>query len=420
MRRVGRPVLALIFLLAAVGVVLSAGPRTAGAGGVTADRTQITQLEQRIAAQGAAVQQLVVQADAAQGHLAALQAQLAADTRQLAADRAADSRAVAQLRQVALMTYMTGAEGTSAASTLGLFTTGSATATMARSEYSGLAANDLSTAIDAYRRDQQLVGQATSAVRRTTAGEAQTVAALTADRQQARAALAADQATLGQVKGNLGVLLAAAAARQAAARQAQERRALAAEIAAAQAAAQAAASAPVSAPVSSAPVVNPQPGVYADPLRSIAGLSPERVDQGVDFSGFGPIYAIGDGVVMSTVNGGWPGGTFITYRLTDGPAAGLVVYAAEDIVPQVSVGQLVTPGTVLGTVYEGPDGIETGWASASALGETMAMSAGQYSGANTTAYGYDFSQLLQALGAPGGVLQNDPPTGALAPGWPQW
>ena len=93
------------------------------------------------------------------------------------------------------------------------------------------------------------------------------------------------------------------------------------------------------------------PGTYANPLRAIGGLNPERIDQGVDFSGFGPIYAIGDGVVLSTVNGGWPGGTFIAYRLTDGPANGLTVYFAEDIQPAVSVGQTVNANTVLGTAY---------------------------------------------------------------------
>ncbi len=68
------------------------------------------------------------------------------------------------------------------------------------------------------------------------------------------------------------------------------------------------------------------------------------------------------GVVLSTVNWGWPGGTFIAYRLTDGPAAGLVVYAAEDIEPRVQIGEerdVPTPSSE--RVYEGSDGIETGW-----------------------------------------------------------
>ena len=165
---------------------------------------------------------------------------------------------------------------------------------------------------------------------------------------------------------------------------------------------------------------NPSPGSYADPLRDINALTPERIDQGVDYSGYGPIYAIGDGVVLTAVNSGWPGGTFISYRLSDGPAGGLVVYAAEDIDPLVAVGQSVTARTVLGTVYEGPNGIETGWANQSGDGTTMAIDAGQFSGANSTAFGANFSQLLASLGTPPGVPQNDPPTGNLPPGWPAW
>ena len=125
-------------------------------------------------------------------------------------------------------------------------------------------------------------------------------------------------------------------------------------------------------------------------------------------------------MVLSTDNSGWPGGTFISYRLTDGPADGLVVYAAEDIDPVVSVGQVVTASTELGTMYEGPDGIETGWADPSGDGVTMARDYGQFSGANSTAFGANFSDLLAALGAPPGVMQNNPPTGTLPPNWPQW
>jgi len=38
---------------------------------------------------------------------------------------------------------------------------------------------------------------------------------------------------------------------------------------------------------------------YLNPLRAISGLSPERADEGVDFAGTGPVYAVGAGVVPS-------------------------------------------------------------------------------------------------------------------------
>jgi len=75
---------------------------------------------------------------------------------------------------------------------------------------------------------------------------------------------------------------------------------------------------------------------------------------------------------------------------------------------------------VLGTMYEGPDGIETGWADPSGDGTSMANDAGQFSGANSTAFGANFSELLATLGAPPGIAQNDPATGSLPPGWPTW
>ena len=152
----------------------------------------------------------------------------------------------------------------------------------------------------------------------------------------------------------------------------------------------------------------------------MSALSSERIDQGVDYSGFGPIYAVGDGVVLSTTIAGWPGGTFIAYQLTDGPAAGRVVYAAEDIEPAVAIGATVTSSTVLGHAYPGPTGIETGWADGAALGNTMARTYQQFHGSNSTAFGANFSELLQSLGAPGGILQNNPPTGVLPAAWPHW
>ena len=77
------------------------------------------------------------------------------------------------------------------------------------------------------------------------------------------------------------------------------------------------------------------PPVYRNPLRDITGLIPERVDMGCDFGGSGPIYALGNAVITNATadNSGWPGGGWITYQLTSGPAAGLQVYVAEDVTP---------------------------------------------------------------------------------------
>jgi murein DD-endopeptidase MepM/ murein hydrolase activator NlpD len=144
---------------------------------------------------------------------------------------------------------------------------------------------------------------------------------------------------------------------------------------------------------------------YVNPLRAVSGLTPERVDMGVDFNGTGPVYAIGAGVVTNEManNGGWPGGGWITYQLIDGPAVGEVVYVAEDITPAVQAGQKVTFRTVIGNMFSGGSGIETGWAMPdSASSESELPEAGGLGGLGPfpTAIGVNFEYLLQALGVP--------------------
>ena len=146
---------------------------------------------------------------------------------------------------------------------------------------------------------------------------------------------------------------------------------------------------------------------YENPLRDVSGLYPERVDMGVDFHGAGPVYAIGAGVITeaTAVSGGWPGGGWVTYQLTDGPAVGEVVYVAEDVSPTVAVGQKVTFNTAIGHMFDGPDGIETGWAMLdSASSESEMAEAGGIGGPGPfpTAIGTNFDSLLQALGVPAG------------------
>jgi hypothetical protein len=142
---------------------------------------------------------------------------------------------------------------------------------------------------------------------------------------------------------------------------------------------------------------------YLNPLRQVSGLAPERVDMGVDFAGTGPVYAVGAGVVMQAKAccSGWPGGGWITYLLTDGPAVGEVVYLAEDVIPSVQAGQKVTPSTVIGHMYRGSEGIETGWAMLdSGSAESQLPEAGSIGGAGPfpTAIGMNFEDLLQVLG----------------------
>jgi hypothetical protein len=163
--------------------------------------------------------------------------------------------------------------------------------------------------------------------------------------------------------------------------------------------------------------------VYRNPLRAVGNLVLERIDMGVDFGGSGPVYALGDAVITNADgnNAGWPGGGWITYKLTDGPAKGLMVYLAEDVKPAVQVGQNVTSSTVIGNMFNGGDGIETGWARPDASSaESQLAEAGSISGQGPfpTEVGLNFDELLQALGVPAAPNRDDTPHGELPSTFP--
>lgn len=162
---------------------------------------------------------------------------------------------------------------------------------------------------------------------------------------------------------------------------------------------------------------------YQNPLRGVSGLNPERIDMGVDFGGSGPVYALGNAVITNaTGNGaGWPGGGWITYRLTDGPDAGLTVYLAEDVTPAVQVGQHVSSFTVIANMFAGSDGIETGWAQQSGLSaESQLPEAGSVGGNGPfpTRIGLNFEELLQSVGVPAAPNRDQYPYGLLPASYP--
>lgn len=154
-------------------------------------------------------------------------------------------------------------------------------------------------------------------------------------------------------------------------------------------------SAPATAPVS--------PGGYVNPLAH-ASLTPERIDQGVDYSGSGTLTALGAGRVtyVATSGTGWPG-AFIEYRLTSGSYAGRYVYYAEGVSPLVRVGQTLQAGQSVARLITGwSSGIEIGWGSG--LGtQPLAQAEGQSGGA--TPAGRSFSALIASLGGPPGIVE---------------
>lgn len=159
---------------------------------------------------------------------------------------------------------------------------------------------------------------------------------------------------------------------------------------------------------------------YVNPLKGVSHLQPARIDMGVDYSGFGPIYALGDGTVANLTNSGWPSpSTFISYKLSSGPAQGKYVYVAENCINiKVHVGQTIHAGDTLCDLVDAFPDLEIGWAQPPGLGDTIAVHNGGYVEGKATAAGENFNQLLVSLGAPSGTQQ--PQMGSLPPGWPTW
>jgi hypothetical protein len=138
---------------------------------------------------------------------------------------------------------------------------------------------------------------------------------------------------------------------------------------------------------------------YVNPFAH-ARVAASRIDQGVDYSGTGPIEAVGPGrvVLVSTTDSGWGNGDgWISYQLTGGAYSGDFVYVAEGITPTVQQGDLVAPGQRIGS-FNGHS-IEIGFA----LGEgDLALAHSVYHEGADTAAGRAMNTLLVSIGAAAG------------------
>jgi len=174
---------------------------------------------------------------------------------------------------------------------------------------------------------------------------------------------------------------------------------------------------------------------YVNPLKEVSGLTPRRIDLGVDYAGSGALLALGRGRVTMASNTDWgppscwaitcwPGGGIVVYRLLDGPFAGKYVYVAEHIAVSVRAGQTVRAGQEIAALYAGYPWSEWGWAARPGP-EALAMTDGHRCpcsdpGGWSTIDGRDMNQLLMDLGAPSGYLQANTPTQSMPRGWPRW
>ena len=162
------------------------------------------------------------------------------------------------------------------------------------------------------------------------------------------------------------------------------------------------------APKPSAPAAPVASGGYTNPLAG-ASVTPERIDQGVDYGGSGTLGAIGDGKVtyVGTSGTGWPG-AFIEFQLSSGADAGRFVYYAESIspAPGLQVGQTVHAGQPIASIN---GQIEIGWGSGVGT-QPAAQADGQWSSGSDSANaatpdGKSFSDLIASVGGPPGKVE---------------
>jgi hypothetical protein len=152
---------------------------------------------------------------------------------------------------------------------------------------------------------------------------------------------------------------------------------------------------------------------YVNPL-AVARVTPERIDQGVDYAGSGKLGAVGDGTItqVSMENTGWPG-AFIVYRLANGPGAGCLIYYAEGVQPVRGLrpGDTVRAGQAIATIIpQTSSGIEVGWAAHGRHNMTWARTHGEWKYQDDydsvpSAAGKGFSALIHSLGGPPGKIE---------------
>ena len=162
-------------------------------------------------------------------------------------------------------------------------------------------------------------------------------------------------------------------------------------------------------------------GGYVNPFSQIQNLKPLRIDMGVDYSGAGPVLAIGSGTVFSTSGSGWPGGGFVGITLDSGRFSGLSYFIAESVRATVRVGEHVQPGQQIANMYNGPSAIETGWATGQGdqpLALTLRQQAPGDPGGWTSAAGLSFDRLLVSVGVPSGIPQGTQVHGKMPPRYP--
>jgi murein DD-endopeptidase MepM/ murein hydrolase activator NlpD len=149
------------------------------------------------------------------------------------------------------------------------------------------------------------------------------------------------------------------------------------------------------------------PGFEFEYVSPFLSATTGRIDQGVDFTGTGPIATVGDAEILATGAPGWPEGGGVLYRLTSGQRAGQVIFVYEGIAATVHAGQHVSAGDQIGTFVPGGS-IEMGFADAAGV----PLSHAEYNEGDETQWGREMASFLNSIGGAGGL---SPSLGRLSP-----
>jgi murein DD-endopeptidase MepM/ murein hydrolase activator NlpD len=149
------------------------------------------------------------------------------------------------------------------------------------------------------------------------------------------------------------------------------------------------------------------PGFETEYVNPFLSAQTGRIDQGVDFTGVGPIAAMGDAEILQVGAPGWPEGGGVLYKLLSGPRAGQVIFVYEGVDATVHAGQHVSAGEQIAMFRPGGS-IEMGFANEAGV----PISHGEYVEGKETQGGKEMAAFLASIGGASGL---SPSLGQLSP-----
>jgi murein DD-endopeptidase MepM/ murein hydrolase activator NlpD len=144
-----------------------------------------------------------------------------------------------------------------------------------------------------------------------------------------------------------------------------------------------------------------QPGVEIEYVSPFLSATTGRIDEGVDFTGIGPIVAVGDAEIISVGAPGWPEGGGVLYKLLSGSRAGQIIFVYEGVDATVHAGQHVAAGDQIATFRPGGS-IEMGFANA----DGVPLSHDEYVEGKETQWGKEMAAFLASIGGASGLSAN--------------